>query len=433
MSKLTEGWKTYSLRDLVVDERPICYGVLKPGDFIPDGVPLVRIVDVANGQIDLAGLHRISATLDAEFRRSKLLGGEVLVSIQGTIGRAAVAPQELAGANISRTIARIAVNDFAISGFLSQWLRSPYGQRALDKSVLGTTRDSLNIGVLRRIDLAVPPVPEQRKITEILDTADEVIRSTERLITKLEQAKRGLINDLLTRGIDESGQLRDPTRHPDQFVRTCIGLLPEAWQQVSIGQISSSPESFIQTGPFGSQLHANEYVTEGTPVVMPQDIYSGEVNTSRIARIDSIKAAELNRHRMQAGDIVFARRGDLSKCAAITSGQEGWLCGTGCLLLRPPTSLSSSWLAELYRHAICQRQIAATAVGTTMVNLNTKLVGNLRIPLPSSQEQRRISDVIAAEETRIIQAKGEVEKFCLLKQGLMDDLLMGRVRVGAPA
>jgi type I restriction enzyme, S subunit len=67
-----------------------------------------------------------------------------------------------------------------------------------------------------------------------------------------------------------------------------------------------------------------------------------------------------------------------------------------------------------------------------MVNLNTKLFSSLQIPLPSSQEQQRISHVIAAEETKIIQAIGEVEKLRLLKQGLMDDLLTGRVRVGAP-
>lgn len=68
-----------------------------------------------------------------------------------------------------------------------------------------------------------------------------------------------------------------------------------------------------------------------------------------------------------------------------------------------------------------------------MVNLNTKLVSGLQIPLPSSQEQQSISDVIAAEEAKVIQAKGEIEKLHLLKQGLMDDLLMGRVRVGASA
>ena len=199
MSKLREGWQICPLGDLVVDGRPICYGVLKPGEFVADGVPLVRIVDIVNEQVGLDGLYRISATLDAEFQRSKLQGGEVLVSIQGTIGRVAVAPQELSGANISRTIARIAVNSFVTAEFLSQWLRSPYGQKVLDESVLGTTRDSLNIGVLRRIRLAVPPVYEQRRIAEILDTADKAIWSTEQLIAKLEQVKQGVLSDLLAR------------------------------------------------------------------------------------------------------------------------------------------------------------------------------------------------------------------------------------------
>jgi len=95
--------------------------------------------------------------------------------------------------------------------------------------------------------------------------------------------------------------------------------------------------------------------------------------------------------------------------------------------------MSSTWLVALYRHDICQRQIAATAVGTTMVNLNTKLISSLRIPFPSSIEQRWIGQIIAAEKASVSQATREVEKSRLLKQGLMDDLLTGRTRVGASA
>lgn len=314
---------------------------------------------------------------------------------------------------------------FAVAGQASAILKM------VDEAGHGTGR--LPTDQILDLPIGIPPMSEQKGIVSILEMADESIQSAERLIAKLEQAKHGIVDDLLTRGINESGQVRDPVRHPDQFVPTCIGLLPKAWPQVSIGQILVPPESLIQTGPFGSQLHANEYASEGTPVVMPQDIDPNGISTFRIARINPTKAAQLNRHRMQVGDIVLARRGDLSKCAAITSGQAGWLCGTGCLLLRPPARLSSSWLAAMYRHPICQSQIAATAVGTTMVNLNTKLVSGLQIPLPSSQEQQSISDVIAAEEAKVIQAKGEIEKLHLLKQGLMDDLLMGRVRVGASA
>ena len=332
----------------------------------------------------------------------------------------------------NQSVALIKGNNNALStSYLFHELDNRYEELRARSS--GGGRGGLSMAILSRLPMNLPPLSEQRRIAEVLDTADEAIQTTQRLIAKIGQAKQGLIHDLFTRGTDGSGHLRDPQRHPHQFVRSRVGLLPKEWPIVSIGQIIAPPGSFIQTGPFGSQLHANEYVAEGTPVVMPQDIEINRISASDVAHINSRKAQQLSRHRMRPGDIVFARRGDLSKCAAITPSQDGWLCGTGCLLLRPPAGLVSRWLAALYQHAICQRQIAATAVGTTMVNLNTKLVSNLQIPLPSSEEQQRISDVIASEEAEAVRAVLEVEKLRLLKQGLMDDLLTGRVRVGAAA
>lgn len=90
---------------LVQSDRPICYGVLKRSDHAADGVPLVRITDLEDGRVVGDSLFRISHELDTEFGRSRLRGGELLLSIQGTIGRLAIAPQTLRGANISRTIA----------------------------------------------------------------------------------------------------------------------------------------------------------------------------------------------------------------------------------------------------------------------------------------------------------------------------------------
>jgi type I restriction enzyme S subunit len=95
-------WPTLTLGQLTATTRPICYGVLKPGPYVEGGVPLLRIVDMAGHVVAQSGYHRISSTLDSEFHRSRLRGGEVLLSIQGTVGRVATVPAALAGANISR-------------------------------------------------------------------------------------------------------------------------------------------------------------------------------------------------------------------------------------------------------------------------------------------------------------------------------------------
>ena len=105
----------------------------------------------------------------------------------------------------------------------------------------------------------------------------------------------------------------------------------------------------VRTGPFGSQLHAADYVQIGVPVVMPRDLADGSISTERVARISPAKAAELSRYRLRAGDIVLARRGEMGRCARVSQRQDGWLCGTGCLRIRPSGRLDGRFLVQLLR------------------------------------------------------------------------------------
>jgi type I restriction enzyme S subunit len=244
--------------------------------------------------------------------------------------------------------------------------------------------------------------------------------------------RAGLLHDLLTRGLDAHGQLRDPIAHPEQFQDSPLGRIPKEWVFESLGERLQRIAGIIQTGPFGSQLHAHEYTTEGVPVIMPQDVLEGSVSVAQIARIPSARADELKRHRVRLGDLIFARRGDLSRCAAITAREVGWLCGTGCLLMRfGETTLSPLWLSLAYRHDIGQRQIAARAVGTTMVNLNTKLLAHLQFAFPPKEEQEAIVRRVTEADANIIRETANLSKLGVLKSALMTDLLTGRVRVPA--
>ncbi|HWH28925.1 MAG TPA: restriction endonuclease subunit S [Mycobacteriales bacterium] len=128
-------------------------------------MPLLRVVDLANDRVELSAAHRISRALDDEFRRSRLRGGEVLLSIQGTVGRVALSPPEAAGANISRTLAVIEPDGRVDARFLRYFLMS-YRQHF---KVGGTTRASLNISDLRPVPVPVPPLDEQHRIVAALE------------------------------------------------------------------------------------------------------------------------------------------------------------------------------------------------------------------------------------------------------------------------
>src|SRR5271167_3834223 len=149
MTALPSNWASATLGMLTQHTRPICYGVLKPGPFDRTGVPLLRIQDLAQNRIADSGIHYISQRLDEEFRRSRLRGGEVLLSIQGTIGRTAIVPQTLAGANISRTLAVIEPDGVLSPRLLYFYFQYLAARNAYDTG--GTTRASLNIRTIREM------------------------------------------------------------------------------------------------------------------------------------------------------------------------------------------------------------------------------------------------------------------------------------------
>lgn len=158
----------------------------------------------------------------------------------------------------------------------------------------------------------------------------------------------------------------------------------------------------IQTGPFGSQLHQSEYVLEGIPVIMPKDIVDGKINDSTVARVSEQKAAELLRHKVKEGTIIFPRRGDISKCAYIKKEQEGYLCGTGCIKIEvSDVVLSSRFLFYYFQLGHVTDWFERNAVGTTMLNLNTSIMGRVQIPIIDIRMQEEIADILTVYDDLI--------------------------------
>lgn len=162
-AEVPDGWGRSSVEALCWP-KSIAYGVLKPGPQQPGGVPMLRVKDLHGGAIDASDLYHITSELDAQYMRTKLQGGELLLSIQGSVGRVAIVPKSLSGANLSRTLAvlRPIIPEFAT--WLWMWFQSASGQDDLREAVGGTTRDSLNLRDLRRLVVPVAPLEEQRRI-----------------------------------------------------------------------------------------------------------------------------------------------------------------------------------------------------------------------------------------------------------------------------
>lgn len=175
------------------------------------------------------------------------------------------------------------------------------------------------------------------------------------------------------------------------------------WQKTTLGAICDAQGGAIQTGPFGSQLHTSDYKEIGIPVVMPTNIGDGGIATDGIARIDQEDVERLQQHKLQIDDIVFSRRGDVTKNALIRPHEVGWLCGTGCLKVRlgKQSLANAKFISYCLRLPETKDWLIRHAVGATMPNLNTAILSAVPVTLPPLYAQQDIAAVLGALDERI--------------------------------
>lgn len=424
---VTDDWRKYCLGDLVVVQGGFAF---KSDIFFDDGIPIIRMSDLNDGHLNLDGSVRIKPSKLKALSNFELHTGDFLVGMSGSIGNFAIVREQDLPAYVNQRVGRfrLKAENLADYNFITQVARSRPYKLHIELLAAGAAQLNISPSQIESYCFDLPPKLEQTKIAEILSTVDRAIEQTEALIAKQQRIKTGLMQDLLTRGIDEHGNLRSEQTH--KFKDSPLGRIPVDWEVKSFGEILISNGGIIQTGPFGSQLHSYEYMSEGVPVVMPQDINSKGISTANIARITEKKSQSLKRHRMMPGDLVFARRGDLSRCAVIGEKERGWLCGTGCLLMRSPTKvLSPRWTADTYRFYTSQLQVGVKAVGSTMPNLNTGILSDINVALPSIEEQIRIESQLQAVDCDEVAVENRLHKLQALKTALMHDLLTGNKRV----
>ena len=167
----------------------------------------------------------------------------------------------------------------------------------------------------------------------------------------------------------------------------------------TLGQLCELGKGKIQTGPFGSQLHQADYSEEGTPVVMPADIIDGKISEAKIARVSEDHVMRLERHQLAIGDIVYGRRGDIGRQALITSKEEGWLCGTGCLRVAvgKKSPIDPEYLHLYLKMPDVISYIQNQAIGATMPNLNTEILKRIPIRYPEKiADQKKVIAVLKA-------------------------------------
>jgi type I restriction enzyme S subunit len=194
---IPESWKIKPLDALVAEDAPITYGIVKPGDHHPDGVPVVKVKDIIEGQINEAELLHTDPEIHRKYDRAELKEGDLLFSIRGTVGRMAFVPPQLEGGNITQDTARIRPEKIDAT-YLRYYLETDIARTYFKRHKIGQAVQGVNLEALREAPVLVPSREEQEKIVSVVKTYSDLIQKELGSLGGLRRLKKGLMQDLLT-------------------------------------------------------------------------------------------------------------------------------------------------------------------------------------------------------------------------------------------
>ena len=322
-------------------------------------------------------------------------------------------------------------------GYLAHLFKSaPYIQN-LSLFVTGIRQgQNIDYEKLSRSLLPIPPLAEQAAIVRFLNRADRrirrYIRAKERLIELLEEHKKATIHEAVTGQIDvRTGQ---PYPAYKDSGTEWIGRTPASWDVCTLGRIAES----FRTGPFGSTLHQSDYVENGTPVINPIHMKNGAIFEDPSCSVPKTVAERLSRYRLCLHDLVFARRGELGRCAIVRSREVGWILGTGSIRVRVARKhIVPKFLIQTLQVRWVSEFLSLSSVGATMDNLNTSILKRVPLPLPPIQQQQDIVDYIGHRIAKFDYAiKNSKEEICLVREyrtRLIADIVTGKLDVRSAA
>jgi type I restriction enzyme, S subunit len=394
-------------------------------------VQLCNYVDVYKNDYITERLEFMKATASPdEVARFTLQQGDVLITKDSEswddIAIPAYVISKMSGVLCGYHLALVRPKLVEIDGrFLFRAFQAKAVNYQFEVAANGITRFGIGKSSIDSAIFPIPPLPEQRTIAAFLDheTAklDALIAKHERLIELLREKRAALISHAVTQGLDPSAPMKDSDV-------PWLGQIPAHWEVMRIGTLSQS----LQTGPFGSQLHAEDYVPGGIPVINPSHLKGGRIYPDSDIAIDQETWNRLSQHELREGDIVFARRGELGRCAMVTSQEASWLCGTGSLRMRPNIDVAHP---PFLNHVLATRGIAETllleSVGSTMDNLNTKILSRLSLPVPPVEEQKAITSYLDRETAKfdalMARVRQGVEKLREYRAALISAAVTGNV------
>ncbi|WP_052444709.1 restriction endonuclease subunit S [Flammeovirga sp. OC4] len=387
---------------------------LKSEHYKENGVRIIQLQNIGSGSfIDKSKIYTSEEKAD-ELVSCNIYPGEIILAKMHPAGRSCLIPNEDKRYLLSSDGIRLKVDKEKFDNeYIFQFLNTSYFLNQVASKCTGTTRARIGLNDLKEIKLAIPPLPEQKKIASILSTVDQKLEQIDKQITKTQELKKGLSQRLLTRGIGHT-----------KFKQSKIGEVPESWEVVKINDVSNVVRGASPRPAGDPRFFDGDYLPWITVAALTNHNGSSLMKDHVVSFLT--EEGSKRTRILEPNTVLLSNSGATLGVPKILTFKAGANDGIAAFLeLNNIEKMFLYYLLES-KTSFFRNDIAP---GSGQPNLNTTLIGNVDVVLPPIEEQKQIASILSTVDHKLSILERKKSKVAELKKGLMQGLLSGKVRV----
>ena len=419
-----EEWKEYKLGTLT--DRKIGYGIVQPGASVSGGVPVIKVNNIISGLRNVEELETTSKANDAKYSRTKLIGGELIISVVGTIGKTAIVPMSFAGCNLVRATCLIDIKDKQLVSWVKYYIDSPQGQRYIHENLNTTVQPTLNVKSL--VDMPIPMYSSEymKKAVSILKSLDDKIELNKRINENLEQQAQALFKSWF---VDF-----EPFKN-GEFIESELGMIPKGWR---VGRYEEIIETTI-SGDWGKEKPEGNY-THKVACIRGCDFQDIKNGLRGKTPERYILEKNFQTKHFKDKDVLVEISGGTATVSTgrvcpvsqllIDKFNEDIVCTNFCRLVRPKPSYGAylyySWLYKFNNKVMFGYENGTSGIKNFRIKDFTSLEP---IVIPSESSLQLFQSMIDKLQMKLQMNGSESQKLASLRDTLLPKLMSGELKV----
>ncbi len=437
---MTAEWGAVPLESLIEPARGISYGIVQPGAPVSDGVPIVRVSDIRNNRIAVGEPLKVSSNIEAAYSRTRLKGGELLLTLVGTVGEAAIVPVSMAGWNVARAIAVVPVRKEIGSYWVQLALQSPAVRHLIDSRLNTTVQATLNLRDVCQLPIALPPSHERDFIIRIVGALDDKIELNRRMNETLEAIARALFKSWFVnfdpvrakaKGCDTGLPKHIADQFPDSLVHLGLGEIPNGWA------ITSLKDTIVELETGGRPKGGVSEYKSGVPSIGAESIVGlGIFDYSKTKFVPEEFFDAMTKGHVRSRDVLLykdgGRPGEFEP--HITLFGDGFpfeRCSINehVYRLRASKDIGQNFLFFLLSSDLVMEEMRVKGTGVAIPGLNSTQVKSLTALKPTRGAAHAFDDLVAPLMGQVLANCNQSRTLAALRDTLLPKLMSGELRM----